>query len=87
MFEDFAFDLRISIPIVAHPMSALKELITVFCDYLDPAAKATFLAKTIGEFMKMDTDQILSSEFVRGFRDEGKMCLSGNYAITGRRKT
>lgn len=85
LFENFAYDTKISVPRASHPFIALKDLIEAYYGFLEQSALATFSNITIGEFAKMTREEILDSDLVRGFREDGMMYMSGNYMITGYR--
>jgi SAM-dependent methyltransferase len=85
LFENYTRDAAISVPRVAHPISALRELLKVYCLFLDGAALNEFKAKTIGGLVAMTADEILDTKLVRDFKQEGMMQLAGNYMVAGRR--
>lgn len=85
LFENCSSDIKISVPRVSHPLLALKDLIETFYGFLDEPALQTFKDKTIGQFTETSREEILDSDLVRAFREDGLRYLSGNYMITGLR--
>jgi SAM-dependent methyltransferase len=87
LFEDHAYETAITVPQMAHPLAALRELLTFYCHFLDGTALSRFQNMTIGEFVAMPMHEIIASDLVRYFKQEGLMQIAGNYMITGRRRS
>jgi SAM-dependent methyltransferase len=83
LFADFATDCEISVPPIAHPVIALRELIAAFAPHLEPEALAALHEMTVGELSESDPRTLLESVLVRRFKPSGLQRLAANFALTG----
>jgi SAM-dependent methyltransferase len=83
LFEGKITNADVSVPLVAHPLAALKDLLGVYVQFFDPLDLQKFRSTTIGELVDSSFDAILSGDLVKGFHEKGKSFLAGNYRITG----
>jgi SAM-dependent methyltransferase len=85
LFDGLIVDPTITVPRVAHPLAALKDLLGVYADHFDPADRAAFRDTKVGDLLDASFNDVLEGPLVRTFRDSGKHVLAGNYAISGRK--
>jgi SAM-dependent methyltransferase len=83
LFDGLIVDPKISVPRVAHPLAALKDLLGVYQDHFDPADRTAFRDTRIGDLLDMSFETVLEGKLAQSFREDGKNVLAGNYTITG----
>ena len=83
LFEGLIVDPQISVPWVAHPLAALKDLLGVYADHFDPANREAFRKTRIGDLLDASFETVIDGKLAQGFRAEGKNVLAANYAISG----
>jgi SAM-dependent methyltransferase len=83
LFEGLIVDPKISVPRVAHPLAALKDLLGVYADHFDPADREAFRATKIGDLLDASFEAVIDGKLAQDFRAEGKNVLAANYAISG----
>lgn len=83
LFDGMIVNPQVSVPRVAHPLAALKDLLSVYANYFDPADREAFRNTKIGELLDSSFETVLNGHLVKSFRKEGENVLSGNYIITG----
>ena len=83
LFEGLIVDPKISVPRIAHPLAALKDLLGVYADHFDPADRAAFRDTKVGDLIDAGFEDLLRGKLVQTFRESGKNVLAGNYTISG----
>ena len=83
LFEGLIVDPKISVPRIAHPLAALKDLLGVYADHFDPADRAAFRDTKVGDLIDAGFEDLLRGKLAQTFRESGKNVLAGNYTISG----
>ena len=83
LFDGMIVDPQISVPRVAHPLAALKDLLGVYADYFDPADRAAFRDTKVGDLIDASFNDVLEGPLAKSFRESGKNVLAANFAIRG----
>jgi len=85
LFDGLIVDPKISVPRIAHPLAALKDLLGVYADHFDPADRAAFRDTRVGDLLDAGFEDLLQGRLAQTFRESGKNVLAGNYTISGTR--
>ncbi|WP_428696300.1 class I SAM-dependent methyltransferase [Stappia sp.] len=85
LFGKYVDNAEISIPPVAHPVVALKELLRVYAEHFNETDRIEFRNTKIGDLMDYDTDDLLSNHLTKSFYESGMSTLAANYMITARK--
>jgi SAM-dependent methyltransferase len=86
LFADYADDVRLSVPRVAHPLIALREIVSAYAALFPKETRDRFLGTSFGQFKTLSNDEILAGEFANNFAYEGLSQLAANYMITGKKR-